>query len=666
MRQRDDAVDGAAEGTRTTEGDEALLRRYPQDPAGVAERLYQRHARTAVRIARRSGADPEEAEDAVAEAFVRILGMLAEGRGPQRSFLRYLVRTVATVQRERRSGPSPQDPQSPEAMPLAETTEAVAGRREEARIVTRAYQDLPPRWRTILWGLDVEGRAPRELAAELEMTPNAVSQAAVRARERLREGYLSHYALRPATGECAEYAPMLPQLVRGRLTSARRRRLLQHLETCPRCSAEHLALVSTSDLMRGWVLPGMVLGGALLGGRAARATAAPTDAGRADVGSSGSAQRRTPGDSGWPTGARRERGDRHRPTRRSGTRRRASVAVLAALLFFGSSPHLGPESAVPLPSFMEGAADVAAASETAAEAPTPAVPTGTTATSAPPQRWSASPDSTAGASATPSGTATPEPRAATADPASASAAVARPAATASQRPSARRDAVSPSGPALGASGPEPASTGKRAAAGRVRAAVRTAAPDLAEASARPSSSSAPPRSGVSEPPAAPAATRPPRSDDARPLEPVPAPQTPTATPTADVRPAAAAAVPTSPAALPAPPRRLGGAAAATSSAAAEPTPSRQPTSDPTPSPTDPVRPAPDPVVPRDPDCSTGPTGVGHRDDPGSRRWCGGPWLRPASPCRAWTRPVRHVDAGWAPRRTWHPEAAVRYRVVRYR
>ncbi len=342
--QPEDAAGSAAEGSQTPEKDEALLRRYPEDPAGVAERLYQRHARTAVRIARRSGANPEEAEDAVAEAFVRILGMLADGRGPRRAFLRYLMRTVATVVRERRSGPAPQDPQSPEALPLAETTEAVVGRREEARIVTRAYQDLPPRWRTILWGLDAEGRAPRELAAELEMTPNAVSQAAVRARERLREGYLSHYALRPATGECAEYAPMLPQLVRGRLTSARRRRLLRHLETCPRCSAEHLALVSTSDLMRGWVLPGMLLGGVLLhGGQRAHALAAV-----------GAASGPVADGAASPRGIADP--PRHAPSGRAhlgaghpGWRRVRLGSALAAVALFASTVQLPPEGARPSP-----------------------------------------------------------------------------------------------------------------------------------------------------------------------------------------------------------------------------------------------------------------------------------------------------------------------------
>ena len=57
-------------------------------------------------------------------------------------------------------------------------------------LVSAAFRQLPDRWRHILAAVEIEGRKPAELAAELGLSPNAASALVARARRGLRAAYL--------------------------------------------------------------------------------------------------------------------------------------------------------------------------------------------------------------------------------------------------------------------------------------------------------------------------------------------------------------------------------------------------------------------------------------------------------------------------------------------
>jgi RNA polymerase sigma factor (sigma-70 family) len=147
--------------------------------------LFARHAAVARRVASRAGPFGD-ADDVVAEVFASVLGQLRSGRGPTKSFRAYLLTAVRheagrRARLARRCEPvADLEPWSATASPSSEADDHIR----------EAYATLPERWRRTLWQLDVEGRRPRELAAELGLTANAVSALGYRARSALRSAYL--------------------------------------------------------------------------------------------------------------------------------------------------------------------------------------------------------------------------------------------------------------------------------------------------------------------------------------------------------------------------------------------------------------------------------------------------------------------------------------------
>jgi RNA polymerase sigma factor (sigma-70 family) len=147
--------------------------------------LYVEHLPAARRTAL-SLVPVDAVDDIVAEAFMRVLAACHRGGGPSGAFRPYLLAAVRNVARtwlvqRRREVPVPLAEQRTPAPGAGE----LAARREELRMVSRAFGSLPSRWRMVLWETEVERRQVTELAAVSGMTPNAVSQLAVRAREGL-------------------------------------------------------------------------------------------------------------------------------------------------------------------------------------------------------------------------------------------------------------------------------------------------------------------------------------------------------------------------------------------------------------------------------------------------------------------------------------------------
>ena len=169
--------------------DEKLIEATRNGDVDAFGELYHRH-RAAARAAAAALRIPRsEREDVVEEAFANIFATLQRGRGPRESFRPYLIAAVRniTFSRARREVRAVEGTRR--LMTEIETAEQ-AHELSVDDLVTAAFRQLPERWRHILVAVEIEGRKPAELGAELGLSPNAASALVARARRGLRSAYL--------------------------------------------------------------------------------------------------------------------------------------------------------------------------------------------------------------------------------------------------------------------------------------------------------------------------------------------------------------------------------------------------------------------------------------------------------------------------------------------
>jgi len=204
-------------------------------PGAPYEALYAEHQPAARRLAR-TLVPADAADDIVSEAFTKVLAVISRN-GARASFRPYLMAAVrneaASFHARRRRLvlgliPEPDPAPGPER-------ELV--RAEEVRLALRAYQQLLPRWRWVLWETAVNERSVSELAAQTGMAPGTVSQLASRAREGLRQRYLRLHAGTAADPACQAVAPYMGAAVRGHAGQRNQAKLREHLAGCERCRA---------------------------------------------------------------------------------------------------------------------------------------------------------------------------------------------------------------------------------------------------------------------------------------------------------------------------------------------------------------------------------------------------------------------------------------------
>jgi RNA polymerase sigma factor (sigma-70 family) len=257
-------------------------RRETPDGAGIGRsygELYVEYAPAARGLAL-SMVPPDVADDIVAEAFARVLAAIRAGGGPDHAFRPYLLAAVRNLAndwiaaRRRVTVIGGLDEEAGDrSAPLISgfsgdaATEAEA--RAEARLIVRAFSRLPKRWRAVLWQLEVEGKAPAEVAPVFGLSGNGVSALAMRAREGLRQAYLQEHIGTNIPASCQAYAENLGAGARGRLSPRRQAAMQDHLGHCPACQDLFTEL---SELNRklGTILAPIALAGtsaALHGGR---------------------------------------------------------------------------------------------------------------------------------------------------------------------------------------------------------------------------------------------------------------------------------------------------------------------------------------------------------------------------------------------------------------
>ncbi|WP_459969390.1 sigma-70 family RNA polymerase sigma factor [Nocardioides pyridinolyticus] len=221
--------------------------------------LFCRHVEAARRLARQL-VSAGEADDLVSEAFAKVLVVLQRGGGPDLAFRAYLLTAVrrlhvdrirSTARLRTTDDLTPFDP----GVPFRDT--AVEGFENAA--AARAFASLPERWQLVLWHTEVEGQKPAEVATLLGMSANSVSALAYRAREGLRQAYLSMHAQDVDEDACAATRASLGAYVRGGLSRRDSAKVEQHLEECRRCAAIYLELTEVNSRL-GAVLAPLLLG----------------------------------------------------------------------------------------------------------------------------------------------------------------------------------------------------------------------------------------------------------------------------------------------------------------------------------------------------------------------------------------------------------------------
>lgn len=254
----DDVVDPASE------SDAALITAVRSGDTVAYGTLFERHRTAADRLSRQlvSGAG---ADDLVSEAFLKVLGVLQRGGGPDEAFRAYLLTAVRrlhidairSAKRERSTDDETELDRAVEFVDPAamEFDRGAAG---------DAFRSLPERWQLVLWHLDVEGQSPADVAPLLGMAPNSVSALAYRAREGLRRAYLQQHLAPTLDVECRETTGKLGAYVRHGLAARDTRKVEAHLDTCARCTGLHLELRDVNSSLAA-VLGPVVLGAAATG-----------------------------------------------------------------------------------------------------------------------------------------------------------------------------------------------------------------------------------------------------------------------------------------------------------------------------------------------------------------------------------------------------------------
>lgn len=220
--------------------------------------LWRRH-RQAAHAAARAVAASSDAEDAVSEAFLRVLRAIRGGGGPRSAFRAYLIKTTRNVAVSWQRMERPQTHEDLDAFGDPSGSEADTERSLDEAMASSALHGLPERWRKVLWYVDVEGIPTREVAALMGIQANAVAALTYRARERLRQEWIRAHV--DPTDEDVEHQwviQALPEFARHRLEPPHAARVLTHLGSCSSCSLVQRDLRRLGPRLREAIVPVLI------------------------------------------------------------------------------------------------------------------------------------------------------------------------------------------------------------------------------------------------------------------------------------------------------------------------------------------------------------------------------------------------------------------------
>ena len=224
------------------------------DDQAYAE-LWTRHHPAALRQAR--ALTRNDPEDLVSEAFSRILGILRAGGGPETAFRPYLLTSVRRLSIDRaKSAQQREVPTGEESDLDLPTQESLEGQHVEgvdAALAWSAWTSLPEPTRALLWHAVVEEERPADIARTLGVSANSVASRTKRARERLRQAYLSEHAAATDDEECRRVRARLGSYVRRAVSPRGSRQIRDHLHTCRECRAAYAEVRNIDSMVLGTV-----------------------------------------------------------------------------------------------------------------------------------------------------------------------------------------------------------------------------------------------------------------------------------------------------------------------------------------------------------------------------------------------------------------------------
>ncbi|HZJ06788.1 MAG TPA: sigma-70 family RNA polymerase sigma factor, partial [Nocardioidaceae bacterium] len=226
--------------------------------------LFSRHRDAANRLARHLIHGPD-ADDLVADGFVKVLRILQRGGGPDVAFRAYLLTAVRRlhVDKIRSSAKLHSSDDMSRFDPGVPFTDTAVSNFENSA-AAKAFASLPERWQLVLWHLEVEGQKPAEIAPLLGISANSVSALAYRAREGLRQAFLTMHLSDISADDCRWVIERLGGYVRKGLSRRDHTKVHDHLDECRRCTAMYLELTEVNSNLAGIIAP-LLLGGAAAG-----------------------------------------------------------------------------------------------------------------------------------------------------------------------------------------------------------------------------------------------------------------------------------------------------------------------------------------------------------------------------------------------------------------
>ena len=178
--------------------DEELVALVQRGQRDAFRNIMQRHNRRLYRVARSVVRDEAEAEDVVQEGYVRAYAALGEFRG-ECALATWLTQIVLNEARGRLRRRRPtEDPQVLDEISqhsrvvifpgasAVDNPEAAVARTELRRLLERAVDELPDRFRLVFIMRDIDEMSAEETAAQLRIRPETVRTRLHRARRLLR------------------------------------------------------------------------------------------------------------------------------------------------------------------------------------------------------------------------------------------------------------------------------------------------------------------------------------------------------------------------------------------------------------------------------------------------------------------------------------------------
>lgn len=217
--------------------------------------LYSLHHDAVQRLARRLCRDRYEADDVVSDVFCNTLRAINSGHGPRDEARAYLLRSVRqTVMKLRtRKDTGRADPMSNDELDRPCHDEVG----HQGGLATEALGGVTPRFREVLWSIEVQGYDTADIAAAEDIAAPAAASLVHRARRALRRSYLRSCVRTPESGDkCGAVRLLLPALLENDVSSSSAVRVQLHLDDCEACcgALEEMRNVQGRLLSRSWLL----------------------------------------------------------------------------------------------------------------------------------------------------------------------------------------------------------------------------------------------------------------------------------------------------------------------------------------------------------------------------------------------------------------------------